>query len=181
MSQVTITDRTTKGSALTIAEMDANLKAGWNHKKLDADFTNATTTQTTITDGTTAWSWTPPASSDIEIECELLVQATATANLPLLRYVVPSDSLQFGWGEISWFSTATAKSYVTSAISGGGQTTTMAAGAAQSVLPVRYSVYIKMRTGTTPGAILIQGAGESAAALAITVKRGSVMRYRVVN
>jgi hypothetical protein len=179
-----VTKRATKGSALTTSELDTNFDHSWNSIKLTSDFVNATTTQTTITDGTTAWSWTPPANTDIEIEAELLVQAVATANLPTIQASVPgaANNTQYGWAEVAYFTSLTARAQIAvSFTTAGGNATVPAGTALNATAPVRYIVYIKVRTGSSPAAITIKGAGESAVAAAITVKAGSVMRYRTVS
>jgi hypothetical protein len=178
-----ITKRATKGSALTTAELDTNFDNAWSSIKLTSDYVGATTTQTTITDGTTAWSWTPPANTDIEIEAELLVLATATANLPSVQAVVPgaANNTQYGWAEVAYYTALTTRAVVgVSFTTAGGSATVPAGTAINATAPIRYCVQIKVRTGSSPAAITIKAAGESAAAAAVTVKAGSVMRYRTV-
>jgi hypothetical protein len=180
MGAAVVTTRTAKGSALTTTEMDDNFNSAWNKKELATDFSNGTITQTLISDGTTSFTWTPPANTDIEIEAELIVQAVATANLPSIQASVPAG-MQYGFAEVTWASSATAKAFAIAGFTTSAVTATIPAGTAMSAtVPFRVTVFIKGRTGASPAAININGAGESAATNAIIVKAGSAMRYRVV-
>jgi hypothetical protein len=175
-----ITTRAGKGSALTAQELDDNFGDSWNSITLTSDHVNATTTQTTITDGTRSFTWTPPANSDIEIEGWILVTCAATTNQPSIRAAIPAG-MQFGFAEV-FYETAAGRSYVQNGFTTTAVNVSVPAGTAAAATPstIFYKVFIKGKTGASPAAINIQCAAESAAANGCVVKSGSSMRYKVV-
>jgi hypothetical protein len=177
------TTRTGKGSSLTHNELDANFDSSWSSKKIASDVVNATTTQTTISDGTNVFTYTPPANTDFEIEAELLVTTgDATTNMPLIQVDVPAGQ-QYGEASIQHVtSNIGLKAWVIAGFTNAAAQATTVAGTFQVAIniPLRYYITVKGRSGASPSAITIKCAAEIAAANGCIVKAGSVMRYRTV-
>jgi hypothetical protein len=155
----------------------------WTEIKLTSDYVNATTSFTLVTDGTHSFSWTPPANKDIEIEVESYMQTAAAANLPRLQIVVPgaANNTQYGYAWISESQSVSAFSYQVVGFGTGGGTADFTSGAFASSSGVYPGIgRVKVRTGSSPAAIVVNAAAESAAANACTIKAGSRFRYRVL-
>jgi hypothetical protein len=178
-----VTKRATKGSALTHNELDDNFESAWNTVKLTSDYVNATTTPSNITDGSNPFTYTPPANTDFEMEITLIVKAVGTTNMPRVQAVLPgaANNMQYSTVQIAWDTTATGWGIANGGALTGALTVSIPAGTAISAtVPFGVTIYVKGRSGSSPAAININGFGESAAADAITVKAGSVMRYRTL-
>lgn len=155
----------------------------WTEIKLTSDFVTGLATFSLITDGSHPFSWVPPANSDIEIEIESMMQTVATANLPRLQVVVPgaANNTQYGYIWISESQTVSTFSYQVQGFGTGGGTADFTSGAFASSGGVFPGIgRVKVRTGSSPAAIVANAAAESAAANACTIKAGSRYRYRVL-
>lgn len=157
----------------------------WTTKKLALDFTAPnSTTFTDISDGTTVLNFTPPASSDWELEGRILIWTTSATNLPRGGISVAAGA-QAGYGSANlWQAGATANASVSAFAGwnnpGAAVTGQMAAGGVLAAsTPYLCEVIAAGRSGTTPTAISIQLACETAAANTCLAKRGSFIKYRV--
>lgn len=153
------------------------------YKKLAADYTQATTTFTTITDGTTSLTYTPPANTDWELEAHLHVLTTEATNLPRVGVNVPADANN-GYGNIQIIQAGPSVSGIVmanNAWNNSGTNAQMAAGGMNSPnLPYTCKIWAAGRTGSAPTTISLQMACETAAADTCYIKRGSFMRTRTV-
>lgn len=150
-------------------------------KTLASDYTNATASFATITDGANAFSWTPPPGAPFEIEALLLIQSADAANLPRIGVSVPAQGTgAYGCISIEQ-SGATAASRVTAdgSFTADAVTVSLPPGDLPAAgTPFPCSVTIRGRSGTSPAPIALQMACETAAAATCTVKAGSRMRTK---
>lgn len=155
----------------------------WVYKKLTADYTQATTSFTTITDGTTSLTYTPPANTDWELEAHLHVWSTDTTNLPRVGVNVVADANN-GYGGIQILQASSASSSIVTANAAwnnSGTNAQMAAGGLNAAsLPYPCRIWVAGRSGSVPTAVSLQMACETAAANTCYIKRGSFMRTRTV-
>ena len=157
----------------------------WTRKVLTTDFVNGTTTFSNITDGTNTFTYTPPANSNFTIEAELLIQTNSTTNLPRVGVLINAGA-NSGYGyvfiqQVGATATTTAQAAGGYNNPGSNQAIQMAAGGLPvSNIPYWCWVQIKGKSGSTPSAIVIQAAAETAAANACTIKAGSEFRTRTL-
>lgn len=155
----------------------------WTTVKLALDYTNATTTFTNITDGTTVLTCTPPANTDWEMEARLLVWTTTIANLPRVGFLVASGATR-GYGGVNMWqagATAGASVHINGAWSDAAGITTAqfgAGGVLTASVPYLCEVIATGRSGASPTAISLQMAAETAVASVCYIKRGSFLKYR---
>lgn len=155
----------------------------WTTVKLALDYTNATTTFATITDGTTPLTFTPPANTDWEMEARLLVWTTTIANLPRVGFLVAAGGTR-GYGGVNIWqagATATASVHANGAWSDASGITTLqlaAGGVLTASVPYICEVICAGRSGASPTAISLQMAAETAGASICYIKRGSFLKYR---
>ena len=157
----------------------------WTVRKLAADYTNATVTFANVTDGTTALTFTPPANSDWELEGRILIQTTTATNLPRVGVNVAAGAAA-GYGSANlWQAGATASTAVQANIGWSNPAAVQnaqipAGGVLAANVPYLCEIIAAGRSGTTPSAITIQMAAETAGANICFVKRGSFIRTRLV-
>lgn len=146
----------------------------WTRVGLASDHVNGTTSFTDVP----GWSIIIPANSNFTIECELLLAAVATTNLPRFGF---NWNAAFAWavGELMYDSSATAKVYANGVNLAAAGNLQMAAGTAPVAGGYGGRAYLKGRTGGAPVTIKAQLAAEAAAANAATLRRGSEFRSRV--
>jgi hypothetical protein len=156
----------------------------WTRTVLQTDYTNATITPGTITDGTRTFSYTPPANSNYTIEAELLVWTTAPANLPMISVNVVAGGTA-GYGACDILGPGATVNAAPAPANGGWnnpgavQNFSQAAGGVLTAsVPYVVKVTIKGRSGAAPTAISLQMRAESAGANICFVKAGSEMRTR---
>lgn len=173
---------TVNGKGLVTAVTTAAVSGGssWTEKTITADHTNSAVSQTTITDGTNALSFTPPATSNWEAEAVILIQTATATVLPTLNVNVAAQGTgSYGAVIIEQTGATTATVVDTS----GTWTTTLtnvlvpAGGLPTANTP--YLAIIKMRgkSGLSPALISIQLASETAGTV-VTALRGSQLRWK---
>jgi hypothetical protein len=146
----------------------------WTRVGLASDFVNATITFTDIT----GFTFTPPANTTWTVEAEVLIETVATANMPRLGASIGAGQ-QWWAAEIGFQAGAAAKSFVEGQGTTGAGTVQVPAGTAPvQAIPFLHTVTIKGRSGSTPGAIKLQLAAESAIANGAIARRGSEFRSR---
>jgi hypothetical protein len=172
----------TLGSRLSMSGTTLNASGDWAEITLASDFTCANSTSfNDITDGTSTFTYTPPANSAFEIQAVLLIQTTGATNLPRVQVnVAAQGSGAFGCIQIDQTG-ATATSRVTA--DGSFTTTAVTIATAAGDLPAANSPYmafvtIRGKSGASPAAIKLQAACETAAANTCFVKAGSQMRTK---
>lgn len=161
-------------SAADKTKLDGVGGDAWTRVGLASDFTNNTVTFNTIT----GFSYTPPANNNFVIECELLLQTTATATLPRIGVNVGAGQ-SYGSVEMSYQATATGNVFANGQFTTSQVNVQMPAGTAPATTPYSAYVLVKGRSGASPGAIAIQLASETAATT-VTVKAGSEFRRRTI-
>lgn len=180
-----ITDEERIAAALSASTYQAYARqadAGdpWTRLVLASDFVNAAASFATITDGATALSWTPPAGKAFTIEAELLFQTATASNLPRIGVSVGAGQAH-GAVEISHPGSlvTSAPSYLQGTFTTAAASVQMSGGSMPAAnTPFLARVLVKGRAGSSPGAIALQMAAESAAANTCFVKAGSEMRAR---
>lgn len=172
------------GTGLAMSGTTLSASSDWTTVKLAADFTNNTVTFTDVSDGTTTLTFTPPASSDWEMEACILFVTSVNTNLTRIGINSVSGVGRGTGGVNLWQPGATANTSVSAhgAWDGtsGDTTVQMAAGGVVTAnVPYLCEIRASGRSGGTPTAITIQMAAESGAGTH-TVKRGSFLKYRTV-
>lgn len=157
------------------------LPGGWLEKTLASDYTG-TGSFVDITDGTTPFTFTPPANSNYEIQAVLLLQTAVATNLPRIGVHVAAQGTG-GYGAAQVDQTGAT---VTSRVTQDGTWTTgavdvqvPAGGFAVASTPYLCYVTIRGRTGASPAAVSIQMASETTPTNNCLVLRGSQMRCKV--
>lgn len=172
---------TVNGKGLITAVSTATIAANpWTEKTLTSDFSNSTTTQNTVTDGTNAFSFTPAANSNWEVFAELLIQTATATVLPEVGVNVSAQGTG-AYGSASVVQVgATIGSFVawdltwtTAAASGG----VGAGGLPAANTPYLSRVYIRGHSGASPAAVAITCASETGGTI-IKVLAGSQMRTK---
>lgn len=164
-----------------INAVDAKIAARadpWTRKTLASDFSNSTVTFNNITDGTTTFTYTPPANSNFLIEFELLLSTATTTTLPLPGVSIAAGQ-SYGAVSIEYQSGAAARIFTEGWFTTIAATVKVLAGTAPAATPYLAKGVIKGRSGATPGAIVLQLASEVAGG-ACLVRQGSEMRYRTI-
>lgn len=157
----------------------------WTYLKLVADFNNATTAFTTITDGTTSLSFVPPANSSWEMEASLLVWSTDTANLPRVGVNIAAG-LTSGMGGVQLIQAGSGLlNIVTANHAWDNPAAAVNAQMAAGGLPVASRPFLckafaSGRAGAAPQAISLQMACETAVAATCYIKAGSFLKYRAI-
>lgn len=155
----------------------------WTRTTLTSDYNNATTTFTNITDGTRTLTYTPPANSNFTLEADLILWTTSATNLPRVGVKVTAGATA-GYGSIiiqQQGSTATSLVQAGGGYSNPGADVNVqqaAGGLPGNSTPYWCWVSVKGKSGSSPTAISIQMAAESASAATCYVKAGSEMRTR---
>jgi hypothetical protein len=123
------------------------------------------------------WTCTIPANTNFTVEADLILSAIATANLP--RFGL-NWSAAFAWavGSIAYDSSSSAEVNLRGINLTAAGNLQMAVGTAPVIGSYAGRVFLKGRTGAAAVTIKGQLAGESAAANAATLRRGSEWRYR---
>lgn len=157
----------------------------WTVVKIAADFNNATATQADVTDGTTTLTFTPPANSDWEMEAKIMGLTTVGTNIPRIGLKVAAGA-NAGYGAVNIIAKAGTGSGLFSTNlgwdnPGSDQSEFSPAGDAPSAnVPHIWLFVASGRSGSSPTAITITMACESAAASTCYIKRGSFLRHRTV-
>jgi hypothetical protein len=155
----------------------------WTYITLAADFTDNKTSFEDITDGTNVLTFTPPASTNWEMEARLLVWTTTATNLPRVGLNVPSDANR-GYGGVNIWqagATATASVHANGAWNNASGVTNVqiaAGGVLTASVPYVCEVIAAGRSGSNPTAITLKMACESNASNTCYIKRGSFLKYR---
>lgn len=152
----------------------------WTRVYLASDFVNAATSFVTITDGTAALSWTPPANSDYTVEAELLLQTATGSNLPRVGVSVGAGQAH---GAVEIMQPGSLASSSPVFLAGSFGTAAVNVQISAGTLPGPNTPYlarmvVKGRSGASPGAIALQMAAEAAAADTCRIRAGSEMRTR---
>lgn len=151
----------------------------WTRLFLGSDFTNAATGFVTITDGSSPFSWTPPANENFTIEAELLLLTTTGSNLPRVGVSIGAGQA-FGAVEIIQVGAlASSMTFLAGTFTSVAASIQVGAGSLPTAnTPYLSRLLIKGRSGASPGAIALQMAAEIAGASICFVKAGSEMRMR---
>ena len=159
----------------------------WTYVKLAADYINGNNvTFVTMTDGTTALQFTPPANVDWEMEARILIETTTAANLPLVGVNVAAGATS-GYGAVNlWQGGATVNAAGVGATGGwknpgAAVTVRMAAGGVPAAnTPALCEIIMSGRSGASPQLISLQLANETAGANIGRALRGSFLKWRTV-
>jgi hypothetical protein len=153
---------------------------GWTELTLASDHTMSSTTFTNITDGTTTLTFTPTASGPFEMQAVLLLSTATATVLPRVGiHVLAQGAGSYGAAQIDQTG-ATVTSRVTTDgtwITGAVDIQVAAGGFAAANTPYLCYVTIRGGAGSSPAAISLQIASETAGTN-VSVKRGSQMRYK---
>ncbi|MEO5972430.1 MAG: hypothetical protein ABIP91_03600, partial [Sphingomicrobium sp.] len=171
----------TLGAKLSLAGTVLSATPDWTETTLASDYTQATTTFTTITDGTSPLTYTPPASSNFELHAVLLIQTATATNLPRIGVAVAAQ----GAGALGCVQIDQTGASATTRVTADGSFTTTAINVqtAAGDLPAANSPYmcfitVRGKSGAAPAAINLQMACETAVAAICFVKAGSQMRTK---
>lgn len=168
------------GSTYQTYARQADAGDPWTRFTLASDFVNATASFATITDGLATMSWTPPAGKAFTIEAELLFQTATPSNLPRIGVSIGAGQAH-GAVEISHPGSLVTSNptYLKGTFLTSAAVVQMAGGSMPAAAtPFLARVLVKGRAGSSPGAIALQMAAESAAANTCSIRAGSEMRAR---
>ena len=138
-----------------------------NRFPLTANFSNATTTPTTVT----GWSWNVLANQQIDIDCKGSYLPASTSNGLRFQVTTPASPTLVEL-DLAWFTNTTVvnESIVTAAST--LTTSTVAAVAAN----LKFDMHIHVTNGSTAGAVAVQDAAIAAATNAVQLIAGSTCR-----
>jgi hypothetical protein len=170
----------TLGSGLAMFGTTLSVSGTWAETTLGADVTG-TTSFSDISDGTNAFSYTPPANSNFEMEALLLIETSTATNLPQIGVHVNAQ----GTGAYGVVQIDQTGATVTSRVIQDGTFTTSAVdiqvpagGLAAANTPYLCFVTVRGRTGVSPAAISLQLKSETTPANNCKVRQGSQLRTK---